>query len=188
MRLPLRIDCERPHFAHDGSVEVQSARRDQVLAGVDDGEIAYVLRYLEFGARQHDAFRGVVVDQLEQRRDIGHRRLPDLERSNSADGIDDRVGGKSADHATNLVPNCSPARTRESASGLAPGAIRTWRTPCSNAAMAAVNFACMPPLATPSTMRRSQSATINSAHNRFAPSSTPSTSVRNTSWSTSNPA
>ena len=38
-------------------------------------EITDILRDLEFRARQHNALRGVCVDEIEQRMDIGHRGL-----------------------------------------------------------------------------------------------------------------
>ena len=72
-------DGQRADLAHGRRIEVQRAAAGERVAVIGDHEIAHVLGQLEFGARQHDALRGVAVDEFEQGRDVLHGGLADLD-------------------------------------------------------------------------------------------------------------
>ena len=57
---------------------------------------------------QHDAARGVAVNQLQQRRDVFHARLANFERNARRGMLDDRVRREAANHGTSPVARREP--------------------------------------------------------------------------------
>src|SRR6476661_2350922 len=142
---------------------MQRAAAEQLAFGQHNREIANMLGEFQLGARQHNAFGGISVDQIENRRDIVHPRLAHLKRGFRTGLLGKMFRGNATDHAfctsaaISRVPTGSSRNALASTPACAPGAIRTCRTPCSSALVAAFNFACMPPVATPAAMRSAHS-------------------------------
>src|SRR5205807_7066517 len=92
--------------------------------------------------------------------DVVHHRFPHVDVRLRAVLFDESVRLQAGDHlaATSLarmrVPRSSPARTRTTTSGAAPGTMSTWATPAARASKAELSLACIPPVATPSAIRR----------------------------------
>src|SRR5688572_4320096 len=66
---------ERADLANGWAIEVQRAASQQFVTKPDHREIADALRHLEFRAGQHDAFRRITVDQVEDWWNVMHYRL-----------------------------------------------------------------------------------------------------------------
>src|SRR5437763_187682 len=173
---------ERADLGDGGTVEVQCSAAEEVVVQIDHGEIPDGLRHFEFGARQHDALCRISVNEREDWTDIAHQRLANGEAPARTGTVGKGVGLYAADHAVTIcVPIGSLARIRSSTRSAAPGAMRTCATPASSAASAAFSFASIPPVATPSAMSERLSAAVSTGRTCLLPSSTPCTSVRNTS-------
>src|SRR5579862_3218080 len=164
---------------------MQRPAAHQLAARIRDHEIAHVLRHLEFGARQHDPFRRVAVNELEQSRDIVHRGFANLDAFVRGGLVFDEVGCEGTDHfyskpqviiavytgssessggAMIRVPMASSplsSNTRCTTNGSEPFTIRTSCTPFATASDAAFSFACMPPEATPDSISSRHSAVVS---------------------------
>src|SRR5580704_20344 len=122
---------QRANLRDGGAVEVQCSTTQQRGALEHYREIADGFGHFELGARQHDALGRVAIDEIENRRNVAHDRLADIESAYGAVRFDECVGLYSTDHAacssrnTILVPISSPASALASAFSAAPGAIRT---------------------------------------------------------------
>src|ERR1035438_7638932 len=66
-------------FGCGRTVEMESPAAEQLFVEGDDGEIADGLRHLEFGAGEHDAAGGIVVDEMQNGCDIVHHGFADRE-------------------------------------------------------------------------------------------------------------
>src|ERR1700682_2121890 len=189
--LPYR---QRPDFRHRGAVEMQRAAAQKLAGALHHREIPDGFRHFKFGARQHDALGRIAVDQRQDGRDVAHHRLARRKLPSGGGAFEKCIGPHAADHAalpsvsTIRVPIASPASTRLRTFAAAPGAIRTCSTPPRNAATAAFNLASMPPVATPSAIKRSLSAAVRTGRPCRDWSSTPSTSVRKINWRAPNAA
>src|SRR4051794_38942646 len=192
VRLGVFVYGERADLPDRRRVEVQRPAAEELVAAVNDREIADRFRHLELGPGEHDALGGIPVNEGKNWRNVVHDRLSDGQPHSGRCRFDKRVRVDSADHAalpsagTIRVPASSPARILGRICSTAPGAIRTVPTPPSSAANAAFNFACMPPVATPSAISCRLAAAVSTGRTAFEASMTPGTSVRNTSCSTPN--
>src|SRR5262249_5233775 len=157
-------DGQRANLADRRRIEVQRAAACQRLAVIRDHKVPHVLRKLKFRAREHDALRCVTVDEIEQGRDVLHARLAYFDIFIRDCGVLDQIGSQCGDHAVTLrpatirVPISSPAKTRLTISESEPRTILTSPTPCETASVAALSLACMPPVATPSSISFRQSS------------------------------
>src|ERR1039457_924707 len=178
------VDRERADFRGSRRIEMQCSATGKTIAGINDGKIPDILRHFKLGTRQHDAFRGVPVDDGEQRMNVFDASLAYGQLAGGDRRFLGSCGGNhldSARTATNRVPMASPAMSLLTTPGRAPGAIATSVTPPSNASVAAFNLASMPPDATPDAISPAPCSGVRYARvSLFAPR-TPSTSVRNSS-------
>src|SRR5581483_832038 len=194
MGLSRFIHRQGPDFAQRRRIKMERPAAKQPSFAKHDREVADMLGKLELCPRQHHTFGGVSVDQLQNRRDVAHPRLPHFERPGRPSLLGEILRRDTADHAfcasaaTSRVPTASLFRTLSTTPASAPGAITTCPTPCARAELAAVSFACMPPVAIPDAISCSHSAVVSCARIFLSASSTPSTSVRKIRRSAPNPA